>query len=53
MKFIKLTQQIFDGAGNLKIYTDSTWNNEWVQEVELPPPEPDPAPAPEEEDVPF
>jgi hypothetical protein len=47
MKFIKLTEDIFDGAGNLKIYTDSTWNDEWVQEVVISPPEP------EQDDVPF
>ena len=51
LKFIKLIEEIFDAAGNLKIYTDSTWNDQWLEEGGITPPV-DPA-APESDDVPF
>ena len=30
-KYIKLTEQIFDEADNLKVHTSDSWNDDWLQ----------------------
>lgn len=46
-KYIKLTENIFDAGGRLKIYTDNDWRDDWVNVADAPVPEP------KQDDLPF
>lgn len=50
--YLKITYDIFDEDGNLKVFNERNWNDEWIQVVKLPLPR-DPDLDAEPDDIPF
>jgi hypothetical protein len=46
--YLKITHDIFDEDGNLKVFNERNWDDEWIQTIKFPPPEEEPEP-----EIPF